>query len=122
MKRFISVCLALASVGLANRVVQGARPRYGGTLRVEVEATIRSLDPAAATSDTAEAAARARAMGLVFEPLVTIDEHGLQPMLATSWESDPRGARWQIPPQIGCTAPRWVNARTVARRVRVACE
>ena len=65
-------------------------------LRVEVEATIRSLDPAAATSDTAEAAARARAMGLVFEPLVTIDEHGLQPMLATSWESDPRGARWQI--------------------------
>ena len=96
MKRFISVCLALASVGLATRVVQGARPRYGGTLRVEVEATIRSLDPAAATSDTAEAAARARAMGLVFEPLVTIDEHGLQPMLATSWESDPRGARWQI--------------------------
>jgi len=35
-------------------------------------------------------------MGLVFEPLVTIDEHGLQPMLATSWESDPRGSRWQI--------------------------
>jgi peptide/nickel transport system substrate-binding protein len=34
--------------------------------------------------------------GLVFEPLVTIDEHGLQPMLAMSWESDPRGARWQI--------------------------
>ena len=96
MRRFFSVCLALASVGLATRVVQGARPRYGGTLRVEVEATIRSLDPAAATSDTAEAAARARAMGLVFETLVTIDEHGLQPMLATSWESDPRGARWQI--------------------------
>jgi MarR-like DNA-binding transcriptional regulator SgrR of sgrS sRNA len=96
MRRFISVCLALASVGLAARVVQGARPRYGGTLRVEVEATIRSLDPAAATSDVAEAAARARVVGLVFEPLVTIDEHGLKPLLATSWESDPRGARWQI--------------------------
>ena len=96
MRRFISVCLALASVGLANHVVQAARPRYGGTLRVEVEASIRSLDPSAAASDTAEAATRARAMGLVFEPLVTIDEHGLQPMLATSWESDTRGARWQI--------------------------
>lgn len=96
MRRFISVCLALASVGLANQVVQGARPRYGGTLRVEIEATIKSLDPAAAASDAAEAVARARAMGLVFEPLVTIDEHGLQPLLATSWESDPRGARWQI--------------------------
>ena len=96
MRRFISVCLALASVGLANQVAQAARPRYGGILRVQVEATIRSLDPAAAASDSAEAAARARAMGLVFEPLVTVDEHGLQPMLATAWESDPRGARWQI--------------------------
>ena len=96
MRRFISVCLALASVGLANQVAQAARPRYGGILHVQVEATIRSLDPAAAASDSAEAAARARAMGLVFEPLVTIDEHGLQPMLATSWESDPRGARWQF--------------------------
>ena len=96
MRRFISVCLALASVGLANQVAQAARPRYGGILHVQVEATIRSLDPAAAASDSAEAAARARAMGLVFEPLVTVDEHGLQPMLATAWESDPRGARWQI--------------------------
>src|SRR5262249_34597654 len=87
---------ALASVGLANHAVQAARPRYGGTLRVEIEATIRFLDPTIPASDTAEAAARARAMGLVFEPLVTIDEQGLQPMLATSWESDPRGARWQI--------------------------
>jgi len=35
-------------------------------------------------------------MGLVFEPRLTVDEHGLQPMLATSWEGDARGARWQI--------------------------
>lgn len=96
MRRFISACLALASVGLADRVVQGARPRYGGTLRVEVAATIRSLDPAASSSDRAEVATRARAMGLVFEPLVAVDEHGLRPMLATSWESDSRGARWQV--------------------------
>jgi ABC-type transport system substrate-binding protein len=96
MKPFISVCLALASAGLAGALVQGARPQYGGTLHVEIEATIKSPDPAASSSDAAEAAARSRAMGLVFEALVAIDENGLRPMLATSWESDPGGARWQF--------------------------
>ena len=96
MKRFISACLALASAGLAGAVVEGARPQYGGTLRVEIEATIKSPDPAAPSSDVAEAAARARAMGLVFETLVRVGENALSPMLATSWERDSRGIRWQF--------------------------
>jgi MarR-like DNA-binding transcriptional regulator SgrR of sgrS sRNA len=96
MKRFISACLALASVCLAESAVHGARPRYGGMLRVEIDSTIRSLDPAATASDAGEAAARRRALGLVFETLVAAEADGLRPVLATAWESDPRGARWQF--------------------------
>jgi ABC-type transport system substrate-binding protein len=96
MKRFISACLALASVCLASAPLGGARPEYGGTLRVEIDATIRSADPAAAANGVAEAAARRRALGLVFETLVAAEAEGLRPMLATSWESDARGARWQF--------------------------
>src|SRR5690349_8981365 len=96
MKPFISACLALASAGLACAVVQGARPQYGGILRGEIDATVRSSDPVAPVHDPAEAAARLRAMGLVFESLVAVDEGGLRPLLATSWERDPRGARWQF--------------------------
>jgi ABC-type oligopeptide transport system substrate-binding subunit len=96
MKRFISASLALASVCLAGAAIHGARPEYGGTLRVQIDATIRSLDPAAASGDAAEGAARRRALGLVFETLVAAEADGLRPMLATSWESDPRAARWQF--------------------------
>ena len=96
MKRFISACLALASVCLASAPVGGARPEYGGTLRVEINATIRSVDPAATAIGAAEASARQRALGLVFETLVAAEAEGLRPMLATSWGSDPRGARWQF--------------------------
>jgi ABC-type transport system substrate-binding protein len=95
MKRFISACLALASVGLAGAPVKGARPEYGGTLHVEIDGTIRSVDPAAMAL-AAEAGARQRALGLVFETLVAAEADGLRPMLATSWESDGRGARWQF--------------------------
>jgi len=96
MKRFISACLALASLCLAGSAVHGARPQYGGTLRVEIDAAMRPLDPAAADIDAAGAAARRRGLGLVFEPLVAADADGLRPVLATSWQSDARGARWRL--------------------------
>jgi ABC-type transport system substrate-binding protein len=96
MRRFISVCLALASVCLARPPAQAARPEYGGTLRVEIDPTIRSVDPAAAVSDVREAMFRRRALALVFEPLAAATAEGLRPRLATSWESDARGSRWQF--------------------------
>jgi hypothetical protein len=96
MKRFISACLALASACAAGAVVRAARPQYGGTLRVETDGTIRSLDPASAASGSAETMARRRAAGLVFETLVAAEADGLRPLLATAWESDARGARWRF--------------------------
>lgn len=96
MKRFISLCLALASACLTVAALQAARPEYGGTLRVEIDGAIRSLDPTASASGPLEAQGRRHVLGLVFETLVAADADGLRPMLATSWESDPRGVRWRF--------------------------
>jgi peptide/nickel transport system substrate-binding protein len=96
MKRFISPCLALASVTIVCASAGASRPQYGGTLRVEVEAALRTIDPAAPSADAAEAAIRARASRLAFETLTAIDLDGLQPLLATSWETEGRGLRWRF--------------------------
>src|SRR5436190_2364731 len=95
MKPFASAFLALASVAAAGAVLAASRPHYGGTLRVETAGVIRSVDPAAAAADPAEAAARTRILPLAFETLTTIDgDARLQPGLAVSWES--RGGRAQF--------------------------
>jgi hypothetical protein len=49
----ISIALLLAGGAQTSR-----RPRYGGTLRVEIGAVVHSLDPAGASTDLGEAAAR----------------------------------------------------------------
>ena len=59
MKLFISPCLALASVCAAGIVAGAARPQYGGTLRVQVEAALKTIDPSAPASDSAETVDRA---------------------------------------------------------------
>src|SRR4051794_10361781 len=96
MKRFISRCLALASVAAAAAGVSAARPQYGGTLRAELDGIVASLDPAHALADPKDDAARARIAPLVFEPLTLVQSEGLQPLLASSWESDARGSRWRF--------------------------
>ncbi|MGA2328454.1 MAG: ABC transporter substrate-binding protein [Bryobacteraceae bacterium] len=76
--------LAAASLLLAAvpRLDAARRPRYGGTLRMEVRA------------------ARALEVGewpMVFETLVRLDESGrVQPALAISWRHDASGQRWQF--------------------------
>jgi MarR-like DNA-binding transcriptional regulator SgrR of sgrS sRNA len=97
MKRFSWACLALASaLTAAWTMPTSARPRYGGALRLEVQAAIRSLDPADAVA-TGGDAARARLASLVFETLVRLDEAGrFQPGLAVSWRQDAQGRRWEF--------------------------
>lgn len=59
MKPRSYLLLAAASVLLIAAPARTARrPRYGGTLRLEIEASIRSLDPAVAAASPAEAAAK----------------------------------------------------------------
>ncbi|HXM45891.1 MAG TPA: ABC transporter substrate-binding protein [Bryobacteraceae bacterium] len=79
----LAVLSALAVCGGATR------PRYGGTLRVEMHAAPAALDPAA--PDAAPLAA------LVFEALVRLDDAGApQPCLALSWQHDAAAKRWQF--------------------------
>jgi peptide/nickel transport system substrate-binding protein len=73
------------------------RPRYGGTLRIEIGASVSSLDPAAPVFGSAEAQARARLDEMVFDRLITIDAaaHPV-PQLATSWSHDADNRKWQF--------------------------
>ena len=85
------------AVAVAVAVVSAARPQYGGTLRVDTQAVVRTLDPVTATNDAAGSASRNRLLPLVFETLVAVDPaRGLQPLLARSWEGDARGTRWRF--------------------------
>ena len=95
---------ALLSVAVAAAPIHGARPRYGGTLRVETYATMRSLDPAATPVDGVEASFRDLVTPLFFESLVTIDPAGgLRPALATAWSSDSTATRWRFTIRTGVT-------------------
>jgi peptide/nickel transport system substrate-binding protein len=99
MKPFRSAWLAIASALFARTIAapEAARPQYGGTLRVETQAALRSLDPSSEATDRGEAALVRRVRPLVFETLVQIDPRGgLRPLLATSWESDARNMRWRF--------------------------
>ncbi|HKQ89011.1 MAG TPA: ABC transporter substrate-binding protein, partial [Candidatus Acidoferrales bacterium] len=59
---------ALAIVALAARPARPARrPHYGGTLRVEIGASVASIDPAAQSASRDEAAAKRQIESLIYE-------------------------------------------------------
>lgn len=69
MKLRLCLFLAVISVALVRvgRVETSLRPRYGGTVHVEIGAVIHSLDPAGAPADADEAAARDEIGTLLYE-------------------------------------------------------
>ncbi len=72
MKLRLSLLAAASSAGLAVLLVAlpaitARRPRYGGTLRVEIGATVKSLDPAVAAASEAEDAAKAELDSLIYD-------------------------------------------------------
>jgi hypothetical protein len=71
------------------------RPRYGGTLRVEIRASVASLDPVVTASSPEETAALAQIGPLVFEHWGAVDTRigaaGTGPFRVTSWEAGNRG-------------------------------
>src|SRR5437867_2442163 len=91
-RRLCPLLFALAAGALAVRAGAASRPRYGGTLRIEMRATVRSLDPRE-PSPTGDASGRARLAPLVFEGLARLDDAG-RPDLALAaheahWEGRP---------------------------------
>jgi peptide/nickel transport system substrate-binding protein len=93
MKR-LAFLLVVGSVTALVCAHAAVRPRYGGTLRVEMRAAVQSLASAAAEQNSA---AQERLAALIFEPLVTLDQNG-QPRaaLAFSWQHTPDYKLWQL--------------------------
>jgi ABC-type transport system substrate-binding protein len=87
--------LAASSLALAAVLGRAAtRPRYGGTLRLEVQATVASLHPPERPNIT-EAAALNKLRDLVYDRLVRLDRRGQPaPALALAWERDEQAQRW----------------------------
>lgn len=81
----------LAAISLFAAAAPGdARPRYGGTLRVQMRATVAALDPS-------EGGAAARLLPLVFDTLVAVNSSGRPaPALALSWTHDAGFRRWEF--------------------------
>ena len=90
-----SAAAASALLAMAAALEGARRPRYGGELRVEMHAGLRTLDPADIPEDPAALAAQRLWLPAVFETLVRLDDHGQpQPWLATSWVHDAARKSW----------------------------
>jgi peptide/nickel transport system substrate-binding protein len=101
MKRSTFLLPAIVSVAAAAASLDAARPHYGGTLRVQTQTTIRSLDLSAPPS---AAITRAGVQSLVFETLAVSDPNGgLRPALAIAWEHDARDLVWRLRLRPGVT-------------------
>ncbi len=99
MKSIGSRSLALINVLLSLQLCARAstRPKYGGTLRVELHAASVTLDPREWKVGSVEFATNEKMGALVFDRLVALDNYGrFQPQLATEWSHDAAFKRWQF--------------------------
>jgi peptide/nickel transport system substrate-binding protein len=88
----LAVLLLLPGIAAATK-----HPKYGGTLRIELQLTKVSLDPREWKPGSVSADENARLAALVYDRLVTLDEYGrFQPALATDWTHDPNFKTWQF--------------------------
>lgn len=95
MRHFVSVLVVFSSFFQGALCVGGTRPRYGGTLRVNMQAALLSVDPA--DTNSTDPVALDEISCLLFDTLVTLDGRGaLVPGLASSWRSDSGYQRWSF--------------------------
>lgn len=84
------LCVTLLSVYLWA----GARPRYGGTVRLILQHRVSSLVP---TDESDASTGQAGIGSLIFETLTQIDMQGhVRGWLATSWQAEAGGRVWQF--------------------------
>ncbi len=91
--------ISLLGISLAGGAAAecAKRPRYGGTLRVELQAAKISIDPREWRAGMEEAAAAQKLAALVFDRLLSLDDYGrIQPQLAAAWSHDAAFKRWQF--------------------------
>lgn len=86
------VVLFAAAVTFAAR-----RPRYGGTLTIDLQARVSSLDPAQKQGSVADQIAQDKLLRLVADRLVELDQFGQpKPALAISWRHNDKFTRWEF--------------------------
>ncbi|MGB8492893.1 MAG: ABC transporter substrate-binding protein [Candidatus Acidiferrum sp.] len=94
---FAAISAALLLLLAATAATATKRPRYGGTLRVELFASSVSLDPREWKSGALSAREDEKLAALVYERLVTLDDYGkFQPALAIEWSHDDAAKNWQF--------------------------
>jgi peptide/nickel transport system substrate-binding protein len=85
--------VVLGAMLMAATAMASLQPRYGGTLRIQMQERVATIDPRQSSPDPAAN----RLASLVFDRMVHFDDHGLpQPMLAVSWQHDAHAKRWQF--------------------------
>jgi len=90
----ISFTAALPACVGAQAVQQS---RYGGTLHVKLRTASVSLDPREWTPGSLASAASQKLASLVYDRLVTLDDHAkFQPALAIDWSHDAAARYWQF--------------------------
>lgn len=86
------VVLFAAAVTFAAR-----RPRYGGTLTIDLQARVSSLDPAQKQGSVADQIAQDKLLRLVADRLVELDQFGQpKPALAISSRHNDKFTRWEF--------------------------
>ncbi|MEO5936548.1 MAG: ABC transporter substrate-binding protein, partial [Terriglobales bacterium] len=95
MKRTAFRWLAVSALLLSGAIAFAEdRPRYGGTLRVQLRDAVFSLDPKDAADLTG---VRHRFAFLLYDRLTRIDDQGrVRPQLAVSWSSDAQRKMWRF--------------------------
>lgn len=123
MKRSVCRFIAVSSVAFFMPLAPpapalAARPRYGGTLRVEIQAKVMSLHPSEPVPDIAEADAIRKLRELIYDRLVRLDRDGQpQPAMALSWEHDARWTRWRFKLRSGV---KWHDGSPLTREAVLA--
>jgi len=116
--RWLAASSLLVAASVAN---SETRPQYGGTLHIAMREAWSSLDPAEAMP--ADSVTRASVMALIFENLVTMDDHGrARAALASSWQAFHENRQWrfQLRPGVKFHDGTPLSAEIVAASLRVS--
>ena len=92
------LCAIAVVAGLvAASAMASVRPRFGGTLRVQMNQRVSTIDPRQWPATSKQADGTERIDSLIFDRFVRFDDHGIvQPALAVSWQHDAQSKRWEF--------------------------
>ena len=102
MRRILSArsttsSLLFASLFLALATSAARRPRYGGTLTIDLQACVTSLDPAQKQGSVTNEIAQERLLRLIADCLTELGQFGQpKPGLAISWQHNDKFTRWEF--------------------------